>query len=76
MLGVIVKMRKKGGRKKKSHWKTAVKHGAKVGSGKRFRALAKDTSPALAAWRGRKKYGKKGFAALSKKGRKKRGRKG
>ena len=36
-----------------------------------FKKLAKKTSPAIAAAIGRKKYGKKGMAALSKKGRKK-----
>ena len=42
----------------------------KLGSGKRFKALKKKTgSAALAAWIGRKKYGKKKFAALSRKGR-------
>ena len=42
---------------------------AKLGSGARFKALAKKVkSPALAAWIGRKKYGAKKFASLSKKG--------
>tara|TARA_R110000787_G_scaffold221940_3_gene330653 strand:- start:235 stop:420 length:186 start_codon:yes stop_codon:yes gene_type:complete len=42
----------------------------KLGSGKRFAKLAKKTgSPALAAWIGRKKYGKKKFQKLSAKGR-------
>lgn len=41
-----------------------------LGSGKRFAALAKETSPALAAWIGRKKYGKKKMAAMATKGRK------
>ena len=41
----------------------------KLGSGKRFASLAKKTSPALAAWIGRKKYGKKRFGKLSAKGR-------
>lgn len=37
----------------------------KLGSGARFRALvASGKSPALAAYIGRKKYGKKRFAAL------------
>ncbi len=44
---------------------------AKLGSGARFKALsAKVGSPALAAWIGRKKYGKKKFAKLSAKGKK------
>ncbi len=43
----------------------------KLGSGARFKALAKKTSPALAAWIGRKKYGSKKFASLSAKGRRK-----
>ena len=43
---------------------------AKLGSGKRFAALKKKVgSAALAAWIGRKKYGKKRFAKLSAKGR-------
>ena len=43
----------------------------KLGSGKRFKALEKKTgSAALAAWIGRKKYGKDKFAALSRKGKK------
>ena len=38
----------------------------KLGTGKRFKALAKKVhSKALAAWIGRKKYGKKKFAKLS-----------
>ena len=42
---------------------------AKLGSGKRFKSLAKKVgSPALAAWIGRKKYGAKHFAALGLKG--------
>lgn len=45
---------------------------AKLGSGKRFKALSKKVgSNALAAWIGRKKYGKKRFQKLSVKGRKK-----
>jgi hypothetical protein len=51
---------------------------AKLGSGSRFKTLQKKLthkgaySPAaLAAWIGRKKYGKKKFAKLSAKGRKK-----
>lgn len=50
----------------------------KLGTGKRFKALTKKLrkkgakSPgALAAWIGRKKYGKAKFAKLSAKGRKK-----
>ena len=42
----------------------------KLGSGKRFKKLAKKTSPALAAYIGRKKYGKKKFQQLSAQGRK------
>lgn len=41
---------------------------AKLGQGGRFAALAAKTSPAIAAAIGRKKYGKKKFAALGKKG--------
>jgi hypothetical protein len=42
---------------------------AKLGSGKRFAALAKKVhSKALAAYIGRKKYGKKKFAKLSRHG--------
>lgn len=45
---------------------------AKLGSGARFKALAKKVgSPALAAYIGRKKYGAKKFASLAAKGRKK-----
>jgi hypothetical protein len=44
----------------------------KLGSGARFKALKKKVgSGALAAWIGRKKYGKKRFAKLGAKGRKK-----
>lgn len=44
---------------------------AKLGSGARFKALVKKVkSPALAAWIGRKKYGKKKFAKLGATGRK------
>lgn len=44
----------------------------KLGSGKRFKTLAKKVgSPALAAWIGRKKYGVKRFQKLAVKGRKK-----
>lgn len=43
----------------------------KLGSGKRFQNLTKKVgSPALAAWIGRKKYGKKKFQSLSKGGKK------
>jgi hypothetical protein len=42
---------------------------AKLGSGKRFAALANKTSPALAAYIGRKKYGAQKFAALGAAGR-------
>ena len=45
---------------------------AKLGSGARFKALTKKVgSKALAAFIGRKKYGKKKFQSLAKKGRKK-----
>jgi len=52
---------------------------AKLGSGARFAALKKElghkkgvtNAGALAAWIGRKKFGKKKFASLSAKGRKK-----
>ena len=45
-------------------------HLPKLGSGGRFKALAKQTgSPALAAYIGRKKYGAKKFGQLSAKGR-------
>lgn len=44
----------------------------KLGTGTRFKNLAKKVkSPALAAWIGRKKFGKKKFAKLSAKGKKK-----
>lgn len=44
---------------------------AKLGSGARFKALAKKVgSPALAAFIGRKKYGKKKFQKLAAKGKK------
>jgi hypothetical protein len=42
----------------------------KLGSGARFKALAKKTSPALAAYIGRKKYGAKKMAKMSATGRK------
>lgn len=42
---------------------------AKLGSGARFKALTKKVgSPALAAWIGRKKYGKAKFQKLAAKG--------
>lgn len=42
----------------------------RIGTGKRFAALAHSVhSPTLAAWIGRKKYGKKRFAELSAEGR-------
>ena len=44
---------------------------AKLGSGKRFAAVAKKTSPAIAAAIGRKKYGAKKMAAMAAKGKKK-----
>ena len=45
---------------------------AKLGSGARFKALAKKVkSKKLAAWIGRKKYGKAKFQKLAAKGRKK-----
>jgi hypothetical protein len=45
---------------------------AKLGSGARFKALKRKVGSAkLAAWIGRKKYGKSRFAKLSAKGRKK-----
>lgn len=45
---------------------------AKLGSGARFKALAKKVkSKKLAAWIGRKKYGKKRFAKLASGGKKK-----
>lgn len=47
----------------------------KLGSGKRFAALAKKTSPALAAWAGRKKFGAKKFSKLGATGRKRAARK-
>ena len=44
----------------------------KLGSGARFKALAKKTgSKKLAAWIGRKKYGKAKFQKMAAKGRKK-----
>lgn len=42
-----------------------------LGSGDRFKKLAAQTSPALAAWIGRKKYGAKKFAQLAAQGQKK-----
>jgi hypothetical protein len=54
--------------KKASNWEKAAKK-SNPGEGRRFKALAKDVgSPALAAWIGRKKYGKEGFKKLSQKG--------
>ena len=50
--------------------KTGKQIKGKLGSGKRFKKLAKKTSPALAAYIGRKKYGKKKFQQLSAQGRK------
>jgi hypothetical protein len=46
---------------------------AKLGSGGRFKALAKKTSPAIAAWAGDKKYGKAKMAKMAAAGRKKKG---
>lgn len=53
-----------------------VKAKARLGSGERFAALTKalaargaKTPRALAAWIGRRKYGKKRFAQLARKGR-------
>jgi len=44
---------------------------APLGQGGRFAAMVKSgKSPALAAYIGRKKYGKKKFASLSRKGKK------
>ena len=60
----------------------AKKKKAKLGSGKRFKDVSKaiqksgkskEAADAIAASIGRKKYGKKKFAALSAKGRKRRG---
>ena len=59
--------------------KAPKKRKPKLGSGKRFKQLtsqlkkrgAKDPK-ALAAWIGRKKYGKKKMASMAKKGRKRR----
>ncbi len=53
-----------------SRAKTEKQVTPKLGSGKRFKKLAKKTSPALAAYIGRKKYGKKKFQQLSAQGRK------
>lgn len=48
----------------------AGKKKPKLGSGKRFAALKRKVhSGALAAWIGRRKYGKRKFAKLSGKGR-------
>jgi hypothetical protein len=61
--------------KRKGHYKAFVKkHGAKpdpnapVGQGGRFAALAQKTSPAIAAFVGRKKYGKKAFQKMGQHG--------
>lgn len=49
-----------------------AKKTSKPGDGKRFAALSKAVgSKALAAFIGRKKYGKKGMAKMAEKGRKK-----
>lgn len=62
--------------------KKKKKKKAKLGSGKRFKDVSKaiqksgkskEAADAIAASIGRKKYGKKKFAALSAKGRKRRG---
>lgn len=43
---------------------------ARLGSGGRFKALAREVgSPALAAWIGRKKYGKERFQQMAAAGR-------
>jgi len=48
----------------------------KPGGGGRFKKLAKKVkSPALAAWIGRKKYGKAKFQKMAAKGRKRRAKK-
>lgn len=47
-----------------------LKEAPKLGTGKRFKKLAKQTSPALAAWIGRKKYGKEKFQQLAAAGKK------
>jgi hypothetical protein len=48
---------------------------AKLGSGKRFKALTKKTgSKALSAWIGRKKYGAKRMAKMAAAGRKRHSR--
>ncbi|HLP48351.1 MAG TPA: hypothetical protein VK469_20590 [Candidatus Kapabacteria bacterium] len=44
---------------------------AKLGSGVRFKALAKKTSPKIAAFIGMKKYGKAKMMKMAAKGRKK-----
>ncbi len=49
---------------------------AKLGSGTRFKKLAEETgSKALAAYIGRKKYGKKKFQELAEEGKKKKKKK-
>lgn len=45
---------------------------AKLGSGKRFKKLARKVGKKLAAWIGRKKFGKKRFQKLASKGRRRR----
>jgi len=65
-------------RKVKIVAKKKAKKKAPLGSGKRFKELSEElgekgasNSDALAAWIGRKKYGKKKFQELAAKGRKK-----
>lgn len=51
---------------------TKKKKQPKLGTGERFKKLTEEVgSPALAAWIGRKKYGKTKMTSLSKKGKKK-----
>jgi hypothetical protein len=53
------------------NYKESVMAKAKLGSGARFKALAKKVgSSALAAWIGRRKYGAKRFGQMSARGRK------
>jgi hypothetical protein len=60
-------------RKARAHARVMKK--SRPGSGKRFKSLAKKVgSKKLAAWIGRKKYGKKRMSRMSAKGRKKRKR--
>lgn len=48
---------------------------AKLGSGKRFKALVKSgKSPALAAWIGRKKFGKARYQKMAAAGRRRKAR--